>query len=84
MPTASLINAWADNVIMTSPIIHYQALHSMFSISLLRYVQLSRVAQGILQAKIENFRFFPNPQKPHDHTVKGGQYTAQDTVQTIF
>ena len=57
----------------------------MFSISLLRYVQLSLVAQGILQAKIENFSiFFKIPQKSHDHTVKGGQYTAQDTIQTIF
>jgi len=57
----------------------------MFSISLLRYVQLSLVAQGILQAKIENFSiFFQIPQKSHDHTVKGGQYTTQDTIQTIF
>src|SRR5208282_5419001 len=65
MPTASLINAWADNVITTSPIIHYKALHSMFSISLLRYVQLSLVAQGIFQAKIENFSIFFQIPKSH-------------------
>jgi hypothetical protein len=48
-------------------------------------VQLSLVAQGILQAKIENFSiFFQISQKSHDHTVKGGQYTAKDTIQTIF
>ena len=44
------------------------------------YVQLSLVAQGILQAKIENFSIFFQIPKSH----MAGQYTAQDTIQTIF
>ena len=51
----------------------------------LRCLQLSLVAQGILHGKIANLsNFFQIPPKSLDHTVKGGPYTAQGTIKTIF
>ena len=46
---------------------------------------LQLVAQCILDSEIANFaNFVQIPQKSQDHTVKGGQYTPQGTIKTIF
>ena len=52
----------------------------------LRYMQLGlQLPNAFCIVKLQTFKtFFKIPQKSQDHTVKGGQYTAQGTIKTIF